>query len=161
MDQLSRIYPEGFPPTAQVFQLQTDFVSEGICYLIIDGEQVSVTSIGLEGKVNQLDLDKVYACSDENCELGGEAVTFTGVPVERIVALLTRAPIEQDVVDTGVATDTSVSFSFDPTEPAPTPGGDGAGGDPGVGPGDDAIDLDDDGTELDDEPGAVDDEEPK
>jgi hypothetical protein len=152
MERLQRIHPEGYPPTAEVYQLVSDFVAEGVCYLIVDGDQVAVTSIMLDGNVNKNDLDKIFACSDEKGELEAEAVVFTGVPVQDIVALLTRAPIEPDVPDSQVAVAGAMSFSFDPTSDAIG----GVGAEPETG----GAESDDLGTEPDDsEPVAVPDDE--
>lgn len=154
MERLKRIHPEGFPETAEVYQLHSDFVQEGVCYLIVDGDQVSVTSVQLDGNVNKADLDKIFACSDGQGELEAEAVVFDRVPVKDIVALLTRAPIEPDVPDSGVAVATAMSFSFDPAADDSL-GGTGGDGDMG---------SDEDGEEPppeddDQEPSAVPDEE--
>lgn len=152
MERLKRIHPEGFPDTAEVYQLHSDFVQEGVCYLIVDGDRVSVTSVQLDGNVNKSDLDKIFACSDGKGELESEAVVFDRVPVKDIVALLTRAPIEPDVPDSGVAVATAMSFSFDPTADDPLGG---AGDDLG----DDEEDEEPPPEDDEQEPAAVPDEE--
>jgi hypothetical protein len=151
LPSLQRIKVPDLEDGVEAYMLTTNFVREGTCFLYVNREErsVRVTSIGMDGKVNHADIDKIFAAFDGHGEatLEQDSVDFTNVDPEAIVSMLTRTPLPQDVPDSDVGASVGMSFTFDPEEPAPAgdsgegadplDGGD-AGGDsgvPGVGPG--------------------------